>query len=94
MKKKSKPFIIILVLICLWIVAESSMVVTYPNEFTVIKQFGKIVDVRENAGLSVKIPFIQKAEKIENEVPSALFRRIGKSRTGYRSQTFCLGQPF
>lgn len=68
MKKKSKPFIIILVLICLWIVAESSMVVTYPNEFTVIKQFGKIVDVRENAGLSVKIPFIQKAEKIENEV--------------------------
>ena len=63
MKKKSKPFIIIFVLICLWIVAESSMVVTYPNEFTVIKQFGKIVDVREKAGLSVKIPFIQKAEK-------------------------------
>ena len=68
MKKKSKPFIIIFVLICLWIVAESSMVVTYPNEFTVIKQFGKIVDVRETPGLSVKIPFIQKAEKIENEV--------------------------
>ena len=65
---KTKPFIIIFVLICLWIVADSSTVVTYPNEFTVIKQFGKIVDVREKAGLSVKIPFIQKAEKIENEV--------------------------
>ena len=62
--KKTKPFIIIFVLICLWIVADSSTVVTYPNEFTVIKQFGKIVDVRETPGLSVKIPFIQKAEKI------------------------------
>ena len=68
MKKKTKPFIIVCVLICLWIVVDSSMVVTYPNEFTVIKQFGKIVDVREKAGLSGKIPFIQKAEKIENEV--------------------------
>jgi membrane protease subunit HflC len=44
------------------------MVVTYPNEFTVIKQFGKIVDIREEAGLSFKIPVIQSAEKIENEV--------------------------
>lgn len=44
------------------------MVVTYPNEFTVIKQFGKIVDVRQEPGLSFKIPFIQSAEKIENEV--------------------------
>lgn len=68
MKKKSKTFIIIFALVCLWIVAESSMVVTYPNEFTVIKQFGKIVDIRQQPGLSLKIPFIQKAEKIENEV--------------------------
>ena len=63
-----KTYIIIFVIIALWIVADSSMVVTYPNEFTVIKQFGKIVDIREKPGFSVKVPFIQKAEKIENQV--------------------------
>lgn len=66
--KKSKWIIIFVILVGIWIVAESSMVVTYPNEFTVIKQFGKIVDIREEAGLSFKIPIIQTAEKIENEV--------------------------
>lgn len=66
--KKSKWIIIFAILIGIWIVAESSMVVTYPNEFTVIKQFGKIVDIRQEAGLSFKIPVIQTAEKIENEV--------------------------
>ena len=68
MKKKVGSYIIILIAFALWIVADNSMVVTYPNEFTVVKQFGKIVNIVEKPGLSVKIPFIQKAEKIENEV--------------------------
>lgn len=69
--KKNKFFVkiifvfIALVALCVF---DASMVVTYPNEFAVIKQFGKIVDIREDAGLSFKLPFIQKAEKIENEV--------------------------
>ncbi|MBQ8878344.1 MAG: protease modulator HflC [Lachnospiraceae bacterium] len=66
--KKSKWIVILIILAGIWIVAESSMVVTYPNEFTVIKQFGKIVGIREEAGLSFKLPIIQTAEKIENEV--------------------------
>lgn len=57
-----------MIVIALLILVNSGMVVTYPNEFTVIKQFGKIVDIREEAGLSFKIPFIQRAEKIENEI--------------------------
>lgn len=66
--KKSKWMIVVIIVIGLYIAANSSMVVTYPNEFTVIKQFGKIVDIREEAGLSFKIPVIQSVEKIENEV--------------------------
>lgn len=66
---KKKGFLIpVLAVIALLIAVNSSMVVTYPNEFTVIKQFGKIVNIREKAGLSFKIPIIQSAEKIENEV--------------------------
>ncbi|MBR1866635.1 MAG: protease modulator HflC [Lachnospiraceae bacterium] len=68
MKNRTKAIWLGVILLALVIVWNSSMVVTYPNEFTVIKQFGKIVGIRKEAGLSVKVPFIQKAEKIENEV--------------------------
>lgn len=66
--KKSKWILIFVILASIFVVLNSSMVVTYPDEFAVIKQFGKIVDIREEAGLSFKIPVIQTAEKIENEV--------------------------
>lgn len=64
-KKKTALWVFIIIVL---VIAGSGMVVTYPDEYTVIKQFGKIVDIREEAGLSYKIPFIQSAEKIENEV--------------------------
>lgn len=66
--KNKKIIILPVAVILLLIVWNSTMVVTYPNEFAVIKQFGKIVDVRQEPGLSVKLPLIQRAEKIENEV--------------------------
>ena len=67
MKKKSVFIVAAIVLLALFII-DSSMVVTYPNEYTVIKQFGRIESIRQEPGLSMKIPFIQTTEKIENEV--------------------------
>lgn len=66
-KKKSFPYIMIFVAAIVLLVLGNSIVVTYPNQYTVIKQFGKIVDIRETAGLSFKLPFVQSQEKIENE---------------------------
>lgn len=66
--KNKKLVILPVVIVLLLIVWDTTMVVTYPNEFAVIKQFGKIVDVRQEPGLSMKVPLIQRAEKIENEV--------------------------
>lgn len=65
---KRKWLAAVVVLAVLFIVGSAGAVVTYPDEFTVIKQFGKIVDIREEAGLSFKIPFIQKDEKIQKEM--------------------------
>lgn len=67
MKKKSVFIVGAIILLALFII-DSSMVVTYPNEYTVIKQFGRIESIRQEPGLSMKIPFIQTTEKIENEV--------------------------
>ena len=68
MKKKSHLIIAAFVLLAAIVLAESSFVVTYPNESTIIKQFGKIESVRREPGLSFKVPFIQTAETIQNEV--------------------------
>ena len=68
MKKKSRLIIAAFVLLTAIMLAESSFVVTYPNEYTIIKQFGKIESVRREPGLSFKVPFIQTAETIQNEV--------------------------
>lgn len=69
MKKTSgKKWILAVLVVVLIVLGGSCMVVTYPNEYAVVKQFGKIISVREDPGLSVKIPFIQHVEKIEKEV--------------------------
>ena len=68
MKKKSFMVTIIMVLFLAFILVNAGLVVTYPNEYTVINQFGRIESIRSQPGVSVKIPFIQTAEKIEKEV--------------------------
>ena len=50
------------------VVGTMSMVVTYPNEYKLVKQFGEIVRVVEEPGVSFKVPFIQECES----VPKAL----------------------
>ena len=67
-KTRGKKWILVVLAIVLIALGGSCMVVTYPNEYAVVKQFGKIVAVRENPGLSVKMPFVQHVEKIEKEV--------------------------
>lgn len=67
MKGMKKVFGIVIALAIL-IVGGSSMVVTYPNEYKLVKQFGEIVKVVEEPGISFKIPFIQES----STVPKAL----------------------
>ena len=44
--------------------AASGVVVTYPNEYKMIKQFGEIVRVVDTPGISFKIPVIQEADSL------------------------------
>lgn len=69
MKKK---LMIIPIAIIVLMVALSSVVVTKPGEYRVIKQFGKIVRVEENDGssygVSWKIPFVQSETVISSKM--------------------------
>ena len=50
------------------VVIFSSMVITYPNEYKLVKQFGEIVRVIEEPGVSFKIPFIQDSASVPREL--------------------------
>ena len=69
MKKK---VIIIPVAVITAVLLLSSLVVTKPGEYKVIKQFGKITRVEENDGtsygLSFKVPFVQSETTISSKI--------------------------
>ena len=70
MKKKTWLIPAIIIGVLLFTVCSSCIVITYPNEYSVIKQFGEVVSIRDNedgqSGLSFKLPFIQSITKVPN----------------------------
>lgn len=63
--KSNTPFIVAAIIIFIAIVVLlNSMVVTKENEYTLIKQFGKVERIVPNAGLSFRIPFIQTTDTL------------------------------
>lgn len=61
---KKKGMIAGLAAAAVLVLLGSSLVVTYPNEYKLIRQFGEIVRVEENPGVSLKVPFIQNSSSI------------------------------
>ncbi len=66
MKKLNKSFAAMVVLVLVLVVGGSSIVSTYNDEYKLILQFGKVVKVIDEPGLSFKIPFIQTTMSIPN----------------------------
>ena len=67
MKKLIKVLAIVLALVIL-AGASSCFVITHQNEYTIIRQFGKVVDIRDEAGISFKLPFIQDTQTLPKNV--------------------------
>ena len=67
MKAARRIALIILVLAAL-VTGASSLVITQENEYSLIRQFGKIDHVVADAGISFKIPFIQSVDKLPKQV--------------------------
>ena len=67
MKRTVKILLIVLAAVIL-LSSSACFVETQENEYTVIRQFGKVVDIRDAAGLSFKIPFLQDAQTLPKTV--------------------------
>lgn len=58
-RKKAPLIIAAVVLVLVVIILAEALVVTKENEYTLVRQFGKVEKVIDSAGLSIKLPFIQ-----------------------------------
>ena len=67
MKKFVKILVVVLAVVIL-VGASNCFVVTEQNEYTIIRQFGKVVDIRDQAGVSFKLPFIQYQQTLPKTV--------------------------
>lgn len=64
MKHLKRFLIVIGIILIAIIIFNTATYVTMENEYSIVKQFGEIVNVRDAAGLNVKIPFIQSVNKV------------------------------
>ena len=65
--KAFKNTILVLVLFAAIIIGSSSIVITNENEYKLIRQFGEISYVVDEAGISFKIPFIQTVDTLPRQ---------------------------
>ena len=66
MKTAKKVIIAILAVICLMI-GSSCFVITNENQYSLVRQFGKIDHIVKNAGISYRIPLIQTVETLPKQ---------------------------
>ena len=59
MKKGIKISVPILIVILALLISSGCFVTTHQNEYTIVRQFGAVVQIIDEPGLSVKLPFIQ-----------------------------------
>ena len=64
---KRRLFILAIVIVA-WIIIAQCVVVTYPNQYVAIRQFGEVTRITNVAGLSFKIPFIQTANALPKDI--------------------------
>ena len=57
--KKAIKIIIPLIIVIAIVLSGNCFVVTQQNEYTIVRQFGAVVNVVDEPGLSMKMPFIQ-----------------------------------
>ncbi|MDR0948745.1 MAG: protease modulator HflC [Lachnospiraceae bacterium] len=62
-----KPIVAGVLLIVLIVLSNSCFVITNENEYSLIRQFGKVDHVIADAGISFKIPFIQSVDKLPKQ---------------------------
>ena len=65
--KTFKKSILGVLLFAVLLIAANSIVITYENQYSLVRQFGKIDHIVDEAGISFKIPFIQSVDTLPKQ---------------------------
>lgn len=76
MKKLKRTILTMVACVICLIIFCSCVVITKPNEYNVIKQFGSIVRVEKEPGVSFKVPILQNVTSVNKEI---LYYDLAKS---------------
>jgi len=68
MNNMKKTITIIISFLLILIIFTSFTVITYENEYKLIKQFGKVNRVIKDSGISFKLPFIENVDTLPNNI--------------------------
>ena len=63
-----KTIILVISLLLILVIFTSFTVVTYENEYKLIKQFGKVNRVIKDSGISFKLPFIENVDTLPKSI--------------------------
>ena len=66
--KTLRNTLLIIAAVALVIVGSSSIVITQENEYSLVRQFGRVDHVVDQAGISFKVPFLQTVDKLPKQV--------------------------
>ena len=66
--KIAKKITLIVIVFAILIAGASSIVITRENEYSLVRQFGKIDHVVSEAGISFKVPFIQSVDTLPKQI--------------------------
>ncbi len=77
------PIIVIIILVGLFV--KNNLYVVEANEYAIVRQFGEIVKIQDQPGLSFKVPFVQTITKLPKntliyDVPPAEINTLDKKR--------------
>ncbi|HCJ56790.1 protease modulator HflC [Lutispora sp.] len=83
--KGSKMAIPVILVLVILFTALTSLYITIPSEYAVVRQFGKIVSVIDAPGLNVKLPFVQSISRLPKctllyDVPPTEINTLDKKR--------------
>ena len=67
-KKGKKLWIVVVALFVIYIALNSCLIVCHEDEYKLIRQFGRVDRTITNAGLYVKIPFIESVDTVPKKV--------------------------
>lgn len=56
-----------IVVVVLFLLSQTCFVVTYQNEYKLVKQFGKVINIISEPGIRIKVPFIQTVDTLPKE---------------------------